>query len=116
LQSERVFFDLERSLHSHAVRSNPEAVAALLSDDFREFGASGRIWTKPEIIAELASEAPTEIKSRNFECQILSPELALITYLSESPTRTSLRSSLWRFEDGRWRILFHQGTPIPSPP
>ena len=106
-------FDLERSLHAPAIRSNPEAAGQFLSADFREFGSSGRIWSRAEILDAMADDLPHEILSRDFECQILSPALALVTYLSETLTRTALRSSLWRLEDGTWRMLFHQGTPIP---
>jgi hypothetical protein len=104
---------LEQSLHSPTIRANPEAVSALLAEDFREFGASGRIWTRNEILALLAAESPYEITSHDFACQLLTPELALLTYITETPQRRVLRSSLWRLEDTTWRMVFHQGTPIP---
>jgi glyoxylase I family protein len=106
---------LERSLHTAETRNDPAATASLLSASFREFGSSGHIWTRDEIIAALASEPPTEFSSQDFTCQILSPELALLTYTTThlASNRSSLRSTLWRHEDGSWRILFHQGTPIP---
>lgn len=48
---------------------------------------------------------------------MLSATLALATYrltLSSADGFThthTLRSSLWRREDGAWRMIFHQGTP-----
>ena len=42
-----LFFDLETRLHRRAVRNSPEAVAALLADDFVEFGLSGRVHARP---------------------------------------------------------------------
>lgn len=106
--------ELELALQRQPTRSDPEAVAALLSHEFREFGASGRVWTRDEILAELTAEgtAPA-ITSTGFVCQFLAPELALLTYESSRGTRHALRSSLWRCEGGIWRLLFHQGTPIP---
>ncbi len=103
----------EQRLHSREVRGDVSAVAALLSDDFLEFGASGRIWTREEIIEALASETECTITSVDFACRMLSPSLALITYIAETGNRRSLRSSIWRLEGESWRMLFHQGTPIP---
>lgn len=101
---------LERRLHTAPARQN---AAELLSDDFREFGASGRIWDKPSMLAALAAEQHYPIASDHFVCQHLAPGLALLTYTATTPTRHSLRSSLWRLEDTHWRVLFHQGTVIP---
>ena len=113
MTTEAHLIQLEQSLHSPAVRADPAAVAALLAEEFREFGSSGRIWTRAEIISALASELLQDITSHTFSCQMLTPTLALLTYISESPTRRALRGSLWRLEDTTWRIVFHQGTPTP---
>ncbi len=101
---------LEQSLHTPAVRRD---AGTLLAEDFREFGSSGRIWSRAEILQALATESPVQITSRDFACQLLAPGLALLTYTSESTTRRAVRSSLWRLEGDQWRIVFHQGTPIP---
>ena len=88
-------------------------MAELLSNTFREFGASGRVWDRAGIIAELSTGIPCQIVSENFACERLSSELALLTYVCNNPTPRTLRSSLWRLEGKKWRILFHQGTVIP---
>jgi ribonuclease HI len=103
----------EKSLHDPTVRADSEAVSRLLSPDFFEFGASGRVWSREAIFAQLATENPAEITSRDYTCQTLSPDVTLLTYISETPTRRVLRSSLWRLEGEHWRLVFHQGTPIP---
>ena len=105
---------LEEQLLQPATRSNPKAVAALLADDFREFGSSGRIFTKPEIITHLAGESPRQITLTDFACHALTPETALVTYRSFSQGTAALRSSLWVHREGRWQMLFHQGTRIPD--
>ena len=46
----------ELRLLDPAVRRAPEQVAELLHPDFVEFGASGRRWSRPDIIEELAAE------------------------------------------------------------
>jgi hypothetical protein len=53
------------------VRHSPDEVAALLADEFVEFGASGR-----------------------------------------QPTPRLSASSIWKHTEGRWRLVFHQGTPL----
>jgi hypothetical protein len=44
---------LEERLLDPIVRSDPAQFAALLADDFREFGSSGRSYTKAEMLAHL---------------------------------------------------------------
>jgi len=105
--------ELELRLQNSSTRKDAAVVSELLADDFREFGASGRIWDRAAILAELSNEVPYKIVSEDFECKRLSSELALLTYVSSTPTRRALRSSLWRLEGDRWRVIFHQGTVIP---
>jgi hypothetical protein len=105
--------ELELRLQVSTTRKDAALLTELLSQDFREFGASGRVWNRATIMAELSAETPYQIISESFECQRLSSELALLTYLSRNPTRRTLRSSLWRLEGESWKLLFHQGTVIP---
>jgi hypothetical protein len=103
---------LELRLQDSSVRKDPAAIGELLSEDFREFGASGRVWDRASIIETLSAEPPYPIASENFECQRLSSDVALLTYTATNPARKTLRSSLWRLEGDSWRVLFHQGTVI----
>ncbi len=111
---EATLITIEQSLHDPAIRASSVQAGALLSADFREFGASGRVWSRVEVLAELAGETSQVLVSDNFACLRLSPALALLTYVCRSPAGATLRSSLWRLEDDRWRVLFHQGTIIPA--
>ena len=106
---------LEESLVQPEIRHNPNLLASLLADDLREFGSSGHIFDKHDVLAELASESPCEIVLSGFRCDPLAPGLAHVTYRAtrlnpNQPPLHSLRSSLWIHRDGRWRMLFHQGT------
>lgn len=105
--------ELELRLQAPATRSDAATVADLLSDDFREFGASGRVWGRTEMLAALAAEASSKIVSDEFTCTRLASDVALLTYVAASRDRKSLRSSLWRLEGDRWRLVFHQGTVVP---
>ena len=101
--------ELEVSLHTSEVRNSREKLDSLLSDDFMEIGASGATYRKEQVINSLLKEAPSEIHAKDFEFRKLSNDLSQLIYRSES-TRRAIRSSIWRLEDGQWRMLFHQGT------
>ncbi len=105
---------LEMAMLSVEVRSDSGRVGELLDEDFREIGASGRLWTRSETLAALADdsayEAPSEIAE--MEAQEICPGLVLVTYLAATTGRRTRRSSLWRLADGSWRLVFHQGTLI----
>lgn len=108
---------LEERLLQPEIRRNPEAVAALLADGFREFGSSGRIFSKQQILDDLTTEAGHNLTLTDFHCEMPSPDVALVTYRSARKTEShatmeALRSSLWVYRDHRWQMLFHQGTKL----
>lgn len=112
-----VLLKQESSLLDPAVRRDCDRVRELLAEDFVEFGSSGRIWTREQIIDSLASESHSPLALEDFRCRAIAPRVALVTYRSvrtdaETGTRAaSNRSSIWIENEGRWRIRFHQGTP-----
>ncbi|HEY1938069.1 MAG TPA: DUF4440 domain-containing protein [Candidatus Angelobacter sp.] len=105
------FLELETALHKKSVRNSPETVAELLADEFMEFGSSGRVFDKTTIIEMLKKEAvDLQVTVANFGARELTPGVVLVTY----HTGHSLRSSIWQLMDGRWQMVFHQGTRIPQ--
>src|SRR5580765_6674900 len=112
---------LEELLATPDVRRSPDELAGLIADDFREFGSSGRIFDKLEIIAALQKQAPYELSLSDFDAVCLAPDVVLVTYrgkaqLSGSPMAFfSLRSSIWRRDNDTWKVVFHQGTPGGDP-
>ena len=109
-------FHLEQQLLQPSVRRNPTALTSLLAQDFREFGSSGRIYTRQQVSDALAAESPRTITLSDTYCQQLAEDIALLTYRSTRtiplPPTHALRSSLWIYRDHRWQMIFHQGTPI----
>lgn len=109
----------ERALMSPEVRTKPDRLRALLSPDFREVGRSGRSYTLSDMLAVLPKEtAPLDVEIDDFETLRLSETVALVTYSTRRRTGdgvlTTKRSSIWRLEGGGlWRMVFHQGTPVP---
>lgn len=107
---------LEEDLLRPETRRDSARLAHLLADEFREFGASGRVYDKASILAELSAANPAALSLTDFACQQLAPTIALVTYRSQrsdaNGTRQALRSSVWIHRDDRWQILFHQGTRL----
>lgn len=121
---------LELALQAPENRANAAWLAEVLHPNFVEFGRSGRVYTKAEIIRLLAAEresrqAGDEVSRgscHDVRLQVISERAALLTYRSAEVTddgtlsRETLRSSLWLEDHGTWRLLFHQGTPAAAEP
>ncbi len=103
--------DNELALLTPAVRGNPSKVGALLDPQFQEIGASGRLWSRESMILALASKPSADDVALEMSAVQLSPDLILLTYVSQSVHRRARRSSLWRRTGDSWQLLFHQGTP-----
>jgi hypothetical protein len=107
---------LEEQLLRPEVRASVERVTALLADDFVEFGSSGQVFDKKQIIEALRTETATKRSLSDFESTLLSDNIALVTYRATRTSKagerpvTTLRSSIWRLHDGQWQMVFHQGT------
>ena len=107
---------LEEELLRPEVRRCPEKMAALLADDFLEFGRSGRIYDKVNILETVAQQCDGQLSLSQFSAKVLAPSVALVTYWStlrdaNGKERHSLRSSIWTRTEKEWRLVFHQGTP-----
>ncbi len=112
--------ELEEHLLRPEVRKSADRTAALLADDFVEFGTSGRAFGKSDAVEGMVSESPVRWTISEFRAVMLGPGVVLVTYRAVQPRGTSepllcsLRSSVWKIVDGRWRVVFHQGTPSKS--
>lgn len=108
---------LEERLLKPSVRHSEQDVSELLADEFIEYGSSGHILNKKRAIEALQTEAPVEISLSNFKVESLAFGVILATYRAskhepDGHKTYSLRSSIWKLIDGRWQIVFHQGTTI----
>jgi len=107
---------LEEQLLKPSVRGSAQDISVLLADEFIEYGSSGQIFDKKQVIEGLQSEGLVEISLTDFEAKPLASGVILATYRAVKHERDgrksySLRSSVWKLIDGRWQIVFHQGTP-----
>ncbi len=106
--------DLERMLLDPEVRHSRVAVELLLHSQFKEYGSSGRVYDRETMIRMMNREASGEITIRDFEVRMLSGDVALVTYRSVGQNQEARRSSVWLKDEGRWQVIFHQGTKVPS--
>ncbi len=72
---------LELELLEAAVRAKPARVAALLDEEFVEFGSSGRVWDRVAIVAGLAAErGDARRRAEDMRVRMLAPDVGLVTY------------------------------------
>ncbi len=121
MQQEQIDFfkDLETSLHKKEVRNSREQVNLLLADDFVEFGKSGRVYHKQDTLDGLEGEQiDLEIQVSDFNARELAVDVVLVTYTASMLDTDNItkictnRSSVWINRNGRWQMVFHQGTKI----
>ncbi|MCU1323606.1 MAG: hypothetical protein JWM43_3255 [Acidobacteriaceae bacterium] len=112
---------LESDLLEPSNRSDSRFLDLVVADEFREFGSSGRLFDKASLIQALLNESLHEkIVLSEFAVQALGAEASLVTYRStrqassELPQQSVRRSSIWIKREGRWQLIFHQGTLIPT--
>lgn len=109
---------LEELHQGPRVRASPSELAALLADDFSEFGASGRCYDRRAVLEMLPLETPRgAFRIEDFRVRSLGESCALAAYsvlrefaAGDQPAERSLRSSIWERSPSGWRLVFHQGT------
>lgn len=95
-----------------------DVLAELIDNEFIEIGSSAVIYDKTEVIRWLASNDPSERIGTSFKAHPLAENIILLTYMSsikDTPiagSKQAMRSSIWRLTGGKWRMVFHQGTPL----
>ncbi|EMN8651959.1 TPA: DUF4440 domain-containing protein [Pseudomonas aeruginosa] len=108
---------LEQLLLDPEARKNDRLLKQLLAEDFVEFGAVGKSWTKVEVIVGLKSQTWIKRTIEDFKLRVLADGVALATYRcrhqnANGDESLSMRSSVWKtYEDG-WHMVFHQGTRV----
>lgn len=110
---EKLLEGYERMLLEPATRKS-ETISQLLAESFVEFGSSGRVFTKTQVVALLQAEPPMQVAASEFKVRLLAPQIALVTYRTRrhpEPPTEALHSSIWEQRQGKWQMIFHQGTP-----
>lgn len=106
----------EPIFHRREHGTSREALLDMTSEDFWEIGASGKPYSRDFVIRTLL-ERYRENEEADFSCsefriRQLAEDLYQLNYLLRQPGRLTQRTTLWRRNGGRWKIVFHQGTPV----
>jgi hypothetical protein len=92
----------------------------LLAADFIEFGSSGAVYSRQQILDGLPKESPMELSATDFSARMLCDGVVLVTYRSmrRDPASGrewhSLRSSIWKLVDGCWLMAFRHAIFVAS--
>ena len=108
---EEIVEALERELLGPDVRGDIGRTGVLLHPDFMEIGSSGRAWTREAMMLALEEDPGERTELEILGADRIGTGAVLLTYRSYARSGTTLRSSLWVLDNGRWRLRFHQGTP-----
>ena len=110
---------LEVALARRDEAAIPGGYEAVLHDSLVEFGSSGRVWTRDEILEALHSGPRVDaVTIERFDAHVVRPGVFLVMYeTTQTDPVTGLssrqrRSSLWMREGDGFVLRFHQSTPI----
>ncbi len=107
--------DGERRLADPSVRADRDQLLALLHPEFEEVGRSGRHWHRDAIIDALLEDPGDGYELLDLTAETARPGVILATYGAralDAEHAASRHSSIWLQDHGRWRMRYHQGTPV----
>ena len=98
------------------VRESTTLMDDILADDFIEYGQSGSMYSKVDLMSRIPYPSRS-FEIDRFEVRSLGVDHALAIYrLIQADTSgrstVSNRCSIWQKETDRWRMIFHQGTRL----
>jgi ribonuclease HI len=110
---------LELALARRDEAAIPGGYEGVLHSSVVEFGSSGRVWTRDEILEALRAGPPVDaVTIEGFDAHAVRPGVYLVMFeTTQTDPTTGLtsrqrRSSLWMREGDGFVLRFHQSTPI----
>lgn len=113
-----IILSCEKQLFRSEERKEAGVIENLIGEEFVEFGESGRKYNKEDTVKAVIEPSGLKINIENYNLLELSDKAVLATYTAvktspdEKGSSRSFRSSVWKLNDGKWQIVFHQGTKI----
>jgi glyoxylase I family protein len=112
----------EREMLEADKKGDWDAIARRMADDFLEISGNGGYYTKAEIAKLFPESRVTDYKISEIEFRPLGAEAALLAYRLDLQATFQGKalpgafriSSVWQKRAGEWKVVFHQGTPIPA--
>jgi hypothetical protein len=111
---------LEEALWLEETRFDAAYMDRVMAGDFFEFGRSGRVYDRDEMLYVAGQPIEAVIPLLDFQVRLLSADVAQVTYNShvtyDGVVQKGRRSSIWSRTAGGWQLRFHQGTPYDDEP
>lgn len=109
---------LEEELWISESRYDLPYMRKVMSEDFFEFGRSGKIYNRDQCLVHSTSVIDAVIPLKNLKIRLLAVDVAQVTYDSEvtygGMVEKGRRSSIWTKSEKGWQLRFHQGTAFES--
>jgi len=106
---------LEEAMWREDMRFDQAFLERHVAADFFEFGRSGRVYRREQVLADRRQPIQALLPLPNLSIRLLDDHTAQVTYTSsvvyDGMVEHGRRSSIWTRADGRWVLRFHQGTP-----
>ena len=106
---------LEESMWRQSHRFDLGFQEAHFSSDFFEFGRSGRVYDRAQVIRTDSQPIAARLPLANLRFRVLDVHTVQLTYDSaaefDGVMEYARRSSIWYRSPGGWVMRFHQGTP-----
>jgi hypothetical protein len=107
---------LEECMWRAATRFDLSFMERTLAADFFEFGRSGRVWSREQILDMAGRTIDATLPLPNLRIRLLDADTAQVAYDSEvvadGMVEHAHRSSIWSRRADGWVLRFHQGTPF----
>lgn len=106
---------LEEDMWREVTRFDQTFQEQRFAADFFEFGRSGRVYTRNQIIRLNSQPIHAVLPLPNLAIRLLDKNTAQLTYNSQVEydgiIEYGRRSSIWSHTESGWVMRFHQGTP-----
>jgi len=103
--------EAEKSLFKYEFMSDITYLNEIIDDEYIEIGKSGKKFNKKDVIKDLSIlKKDRKIIIYNFTCDKIEENIYLIHYITQSNNDNIYRTSIWRKEDDKIKIIFHQAS------
>jgi len=114
---------LEGDLLKSEVRKSAQTISEIIADGFIEFCSNGNEYhyENGDVFQEKDDNNELIWQILDFKINELSDDCILAMYKlikhdeTNQNNKYSLRSTVWKYIDGKWKMLFHQGTHMLVP-
>lgn len=108
---------LELSLLQSDLTAHPGLIDELLAEDFEEIDHQGITRSRSDVIDWLTRKDPgIHWAFKDFRIKAVSGDVVLAIYSLQKPDQPdagsggSTRTSLWRYRNNQWKMVFHQAS------